>query len=391
MASQLSICHVITRMIVGGAQENTLYTIRGHLERGHKVTLITGPSDGPEGSLLDNLAPPGMELVEIPEMIRAISPWKDWQAYRRLQQFFRQNAFDVVHTHSSKAGVIGRAAAFDAKVPFVCHTVHGQAFHPYQSWWKNQLYIQAERFAAKRCHRIYAVAQAMIDQCVAAKVAPKEKYQVVYSGMDLGSFRDAKRDMALRQKLGIPADAPVVGIVARLFELKGHDALIDAAPAIIQQFPETRFLLVGDGILRKHLETRIAQAGLTKNFVFAGLVPPEQVPAYIAQMDILVHLSLREGLPRACVQGLAAAVPVVALPLDGTPEVVLHGKTGFLAETGSNTPATAAKAIIQLLESAELRRQMGQCGQELVLQRFDWHRMADILEEEYYHGLALNR
>ena len=385
----LKICHVITRMIIGGAQENTLYTIQGHLEKGHEVTLVTGPTTGPEGELLKTFCPNGMKIVKIPELIRSLNPWKDWRAYRRLRKFFMENHFDVVHTHASKAGIVGRVAARKAGVPFVVHTVHGQAFHSYQSPVKNKIYIAAERFAAKYCDRIYAVAQAMVDQCVAAGVAPREKYQVVYSGMDLQSFVNAKRSPELRARLGIPEDAPVVGMLARLFELKGHDCMIAAAPQIVARIPNVRFLFIGDGILRDALQSEIARLELAEHFVFAGLIPPEQVPTYLAQVDVLAHLSLREGLPRACVQALATGKPVVAYPLDGTPEVVLDGETGLLGEP-ENVPQIATN-VIRLLQDRHLRERLGHRGQELVLQRFDWRRMADILEESYREGVAKKR
>ena len=381
----MKICHVITRMIIGGAQENTLYTIQGHLEKGHDVTLVTGPTDGPEGKLLETFCPAGMKLVEIPELIRSLNPWKDWRAYVKLRKFFAGQHFDVVHTHASKAGILGRVAARKEGVPFVVHTVHGQAFHPYQSAFKNRIYVAAERFAAKHCDRIYAVAQAMIDQCVEAGVAPREKYQVVYSGMDLQSFVNAKRSPELRASLGIPEDAPVVGMLARLFELKGHDCMIQAAPAIVAKIPEVRFLFIGDGVLRDSLEAEIVRLGLRDHFVFAGLIPPEQVPEYLAQVDVLAHLSLREGLPRACVQALATAKAVVAYPLDGTPEVVIDGETGLLGAPG-DIPKIAEN-VIRLLQDTELRTRLGANGQRLVLERFDWRKMADILEQSYREGL----
>ena len=382
----MKICHVITRMIVGGAQENTLLTAKGHLLKGHQVTLLTGPSDGPEGKLLEQSCPAGLEVVEIPDLIRPLSPWHDYRAWRQLRHFFHDNKFDVVHTHSSKAGILGRLAAWQERVPFVVHTVHGQAFHQYQSQWKNRLYIGAERFAARRCHKIYAVAQAMIDQCVAAGVAPADKYQVVYSGMDLEAFLNQRPEPELKAKLGIQDGDLVVGKVARLFELKGHDCLVKAAPMILQRVPNAKFLLVGDGILRQELERQIADLGLTDRFIFAGLVPPGEVCRYTALMDVLAHLSLREGLPRSAVQGLAAGAPVVAYPLDGTPEVVLNGKTGFLCEP--ENCRQVADRISELLLDADLRHRLGQQGQELVRERFSWQRMSDVLEQEYLRGLA---
>jgi glycosyltransferase involved in cell wall biosynthesis len=382
----MRICHVITRMIVGGAQENTLLTCRDHLEKGHKVVLVTGPTAGPEGKLLQKQPLPGLEIVEIPDLVRELSPLADWRACQALRRLFREREFDVVHTHSSKAGIVGRIAAWKERVPVVVHTVHGQAFHPYQAAWRNWLYILAERYAARRCHRIYAVAQAMIDQCVAANVAPPEKYQVVYSGMDMDAFANARPEPELRASLGIPEDALVVGKVARLFELKGHEYLVQAAPAIVARFPQVRFLLVGDGNLREELEAEIARLGLSEHFVFAGLVPPADVCRYTALMDVLVHLSLREGLPRTVVQGLASGVPAIGFPLDGTPEVILEGKTGFLCPTGDAT--AVATAVNALLENPERRRAMGQTGQELVLERFSWQRMGSVLEGEYRRLLA---
>jgi glycosyltransferase involved in cell wall biosynthesis len=385
---KLSICHVITRMIIGGAQENTLYTIQGHLEKGHRVTLITGGSTGPEGNLLQNSCPPGMELLELPEMVRELNPWKDWRAYCKLKDIFRSRHFDVVHTHASKAGILGRLAASKCGVPLVVHTVHGQAFHAYQSAWKNKLYILAEKIAARHCHKIYAVAQAMIEQCVQAGVAPREKYQVVYSGMDLQAFLNARPEESLREKLSLPAGTPVIGKIARIFELKGYEHLVDAAPQIVAAVPEVRFLLVGDGILRPAIEQRIAALGLQEHFVFAGLVPPQDICRYTALMDVLAHLSLREGLPRTAVQALASGIPVVAYPLDGTPEVVHDGQTGCLCEPGNI--AQVAEKLIALLQDQPLRQRYGAAGRALVSELFDWHQMADILEAEYYSQLEKN-
>jgi glycosyltransferase involved in cell wall biosynthesis len=225
----------------------------------------------------------------------------------------------------------------------------------------------------------------MIDQAVKAGVAPRRKYMVVYSGMDLQAFMNAKPEPELRQELGIPEDSPVVGKIARIFELKGYETLVDAAPAIVAAVPEVRFLLVGDGILRPAIEERIAKLGLSEHFVFAGLVPPQEVCRYTALMDILAHLSLREGLPRTAVQALASSLPVVAYPLDGTPEVVLDDITGYLCQP-ENT-AEVAEKIIALLKDRNLRQKMGQNGQQLVRKLFDWHLMADILEQEYLQGV----
>ena len=381
MERKLKVCHVITRMIVGGAQENTLLSCAGLLEHGHDVTLMTGPSPGPEGELLSRSCPKGLKIIEVPELVRQLSPLTDWKAYCRLREIFRREKFDVVHTHASKAGIVGRLAARKEGIPYVVHTVHGQAFFKGQFFLLNWAYILAERIAARSCDRIYAVAQAMIEQCVAAKVAPRDKYKVVYSGMDLEAFFEARPEEELRKSLAIPDGAPVVGCIARLFPLKGHDKLIEAAPAIIKEVPDVRFLLVGNGILRESLEARIREMGMAEHFVFTGLVSPSEVCRYTALMDVLAHLSLREGLPRVAVQALASGVPVVAYPLDGTPEVVIDGETGRLCKVG-DCGEIAAK-IVELLKDGRLRREMGLRGQEAVREKFDWRRMSHILEDDY--------
>ena len=358
----------------------------GQMENGHDVVLLTGPSPGPEGELLAAEKIPGLQLAVEPTLVRELAPLTDIKCFFALRRYFRENSFDIVHTHSSKAGIIGRLAARAAGVPTVVHTVHGQAFYAYQAWWRNQMYIWAERLAARSSDRIFAVAQAMIDQCVEAGVAPREKYRVVYSGMDVNAFVSAEAEPELRAQLGIPPDALVVGKIARLFEMKGHDFLIAAAPRIVAEHPNVKFLLVGDGSLRESLEEMIAAQGLQDSFVFSGLVPPNEVCRYTALMDILVHLSLREGLPRTVVQALASGVPAVGFALDGTPEVVLDGKTGFVCEPEDVGQVT--DAVLKLLGDPELRHSMGENGRELVRERFPWQRMVEVLEAEYAECVA---
>lgn len=382
----LRICHVITRLIVGGAQENTLLTIRGHLEKGHHVELATGYSPGREGKLLENASYGEFPVVEFPDLVREISPFHDIAAYFKLKKYFRENKFDVVHTHSSKAGIVGRLAARAAGVPVVVHTVHGQAFHPYQSRWKNRLFIALERFAAKDCDRIFAVAQAMIDQCVAAGVAPAEKYMVVYSGMETGDFVNAVREGELRKKLEIPEAAKVVVTVARLFPQKGYEYVIPAAKKVLKAAPDTHFLFVGDGPMYDKLRADLRADGIEGNFHFAGLVPPGEVCRYLAQGDLLWHLSLHEGLPRAVVQALATGIPAIGFALDGTPEVILDGKTGYL--TAAEDVDAVAEKTLTLWRDRDLAAAMGAAGKTLVTERFSWRRMSDILETEYLRMAA---
>ncbi|WDE96167.1 glycosyltransferase family 4 protein [Lentisphaera profundi] len=381
----MKIAHIITRMIIGGAQENTLLSCMGQVRDGHEVFLITGPTSGPEGELLKKHDTEGLKIIEVPDLIRSINPLKDLRCYYALRQIIKDEKFDVVHTHASKAGIIGRAAAWKEKVSAVIHTVHGPPFHRYEKAWKNKIYIESEKFAAKRCHQLLCVADAMTDQYVEAAVAPREKFKTVHSGMNLEPYTD-EPDVcgvrkAVREELNLADDAIVVVKVARLFELKGHDFLLDAAEAVCKKHPQLHFILVGDGLLRSEIEADLEQRGLTDRFRFTGLVLPTEVPRYVIAADILCHLSLREGLPRAVVQGLAAAKPAIVFNLDGAPEVVKHNVTGYLCE--AENLADVEAALVELCESPQKRQSMGQAGRDLVKKLFSTNRMVKRLEEEY--------
>ena len=381
ISMSMKICHVITRMIVGGAQENTLFTLRGHLEHGHTAKLVTGRTVGPEGNLLEKVTVPNLTVIHNPHLRREIHPVHDVLAILSLTKTFRQENFDIVHTHSSKAGVIARFAARKAGVPVIVHTVHGPSFHANQSWWLNFAFIVAERFASRNCDRNYAVANAMANTYMKHKIGTPDQYKTIYSGMELEPYLTCQRDSMLAKSLGIRSDAPVVGKIARLFELKGYDILVNAASLVVKEIPNAQFLIVGDGNLRRWLTNQIRNLGLTKHFIFAGLVDPAYIHKYIALMDIVVHLSQREGLPRSVVQALASEKPAIAFRLDGTPEVVKNHKTGILC-TPRNTDEVAA-AIIELLKNPDQAKAMGKNGRQLVKERWDWRFMVNALEADY--------
>jgi len=381
MSEKLNICHVITRMIVGGAQENTLSTILDHVRRGHRVTLVTGHSPGREGELLARVHESGFELEIVPELVRELSPLTDWRAYCRLKRFFAGKKFDVVHTHTSKAGIIGRLAASAAGVPVVVHTVHGQAFHRAEKWWRNRLFIAAETWAARHSDRIFAVAQAMIDQCVEAGVAPRDRYRVVYSGMAIDRFLQAEPDPALRRQYGIPDGAKVIATLARLQPQKGYEFVMPAGIRVAEADPTVHFLLIGDGIWRERLQAEAAAAGLADRFHFAGLIAPDEVPRHLASVDMLWHLSLHEGLPRSAVQALGCGKPVIGFRLDGTPEVVIDDETGYCAAFGDVDEVVRRSCAV--LNDPALAERLGAAGKILVSGRFREELMGEILEREY--------
>jgi len=364
-APRLRVLHVITRMIVGGAQENTLLTVEG-LNRldGYSATLVSGVDHGPEGELL-TLAGTRVPLVVVEELYRRLNPLDDVIALFKLSRIIRNGRYDIVHTHSSKAGVIGRIAARLAGTPFVVHTIHGLAFHDYQPWILNRACRLVERLCAPLTDHFISVAGVMSRKAIAAGIGRPENHSRIFSGMELDWFLKSEADgNGIRRHFGIPEDALVVGKIARLFPLKGHDELFNAAPEIITRVPSVRFLLVGDGIWRDRLTERARRLGILENVTFAGLIGRERIPQMISAMDVLVHTSLREGLARSLPQALAMGKPCVTLDLDGAPEVVIPGKTGFLVRPGDRTELSAA--IVTLLQDADLRRRMGAEGRRIV-------------------------
>ncbi len=379
--------HIITRLIIGGAQENTLFNVDDqHHIHGDKVCLITGPGLGPEGTLEQRAIDRGLDLRLMPEMHRSLHPWLDYKCYRALQKLLREFKPDIVHTHSSKGGILGRRAAWSLGLPCV-HSIHGASFHFGQPSILFKAYRMAERMADKWCQHFITVCDNMATQYLDAGIGTPDKFTTVYSGMDVDQFLNPHRTREdIRRELKIDDGQVVVGKIARLFNLKGHEYLIEAAPKIVAAVPNVRFLLVGDGILKQQFETRIAELGLTKHFIFVGLVPPEHVAAYIHAMDMVVHTSVWEGLARVLPQALICGKPVVSYDIDGAPEVCIDNETGFLVPARSIDDL--AHAIARLASDGELRNRFGETGRAKFTQPFRHEVMTQQIRDVYERVLA---
>ena len=322
----------------------------------------------------------------LPELRRNIAPWKDWASYRGLVRMLKDIKPQIVHTHSSKAGILGRAAAAKLKIPAV-HTIHGASFHPYQKALINRVYIAAERWAARRCDRLISVADAMTSHYLAAGVGKPEQYITIYSGMEVEPFLDPPKDReAVRRELGFGPDDIIVGKVARLFHLKGHDDVIAAAKLVCGENPRIKFLFVGDGILREQYQNQIASAGLSERFVFTGLVSPGRVPELLGAMDIVVHASLREGLARVLPQALISGKPIITYDVDGAREVAIPDQTGFLLPP--RDVAGMIEAFRKLAHDKALRDRLGKTGRERFTDQFRHQTMTRRIREVYQDILA---
>ena len=372
----MRVTHIITRLVVGGAQENTLYTIQGLRQKaGLETNLISGPTIGPEGSLeAEAKKIPGL-LAVIPELVRPVHPLKDFIALRKLERKLREQKPDIVHTHSGKAGLLGRLAARRAGIPVIIHHIHGPSFGNFQSAPANWVFTAAEKYAGRVTDHFFCSADAMTKLYLGAGIGNASMYTRIFSGFELEPFLNASNDPVLRRQLGIQENHFVIGKVGRLFRLKGHADLITAFATVLPQAPQTRLLFVGDGILRGELEAQARALGIADKVIFAGLVPPAEVARHVGIMDCLAHLSYREALSRALPQALAAGKPVVAYDFDGADEVCLENKTGFVVKTGDTD--TAANRLLQLVGDSALREKFGRAGRAFVKENFSIEKMVN--------------
>jgi glycosyltransferase involved in cell wall biosynthesis len=379
----MRVTHIITRLVLGGAQENTLATIAGLQRLGVEVKLITGPTIGPEGSLEteaekifnSRLSTSNSRLVLVPELVRPVHPPKDFIALRNLEKILREQKPDIVHTHSGKAGILGRLAAQEAGVPVIVHHIHGPSFGSFQGALANFVFTAAEKRAAKVTRHFFCSADAMTRRYLAAGIGRPEMFTRIFSGFNLQPFLGAANDLSLRKRLGIGENDFVIAKVGRIFKLKGHADLVSAFAKILPQVPGARLLFVGDGTLRGEIASQIRALGLGDKVVFAGLVPPGEVARYIGVADCVAHLSYREALSRVLPQALAAGKPVVAYDFDGADEVCLENKTGFTVRMGDTD--AAARRLLQLASDPALRRHFGETGRAFVKENFSVEKMVD--------------
>lgn len=360
----LKIIHVLTSLLRAGAEENTLATCGRQIARGHDVWLIHGQEVDP---ITRALVPDGVKVIQVEELVRAIRPMDDMAALRRLTSEYRQIAPDVVHTHQSKAGFIGRLAAKYAKVPIILHGVHILPFLNVSAA-KRVLYLGMEKHVAPSTDAFIAVAKGMYDANLAAGLGTKDTNHVVYSGMDIERFRSAKPT----------PDAPqgrVISIVASLEPRKRHMEFFDIFASLLARWPDLQLCLFGQGEMEQALRDQARALGISDHVHFKGFC--SDVERWIAASDICVLPSMREGLPRVVVQYVAVGRPVVVSHLQGIEEIVEDGKNGFLANLEDLDGME--NAIERLLSDPDVAQKMAASARKRDLSQWSEARMeADI-------------
>jgi glycosyltransferase involved in cell wall biosynthesis len=375
------VVHIITKLELGGAQQNTLFTV-SHLDRARfRPILITG-----EAGLLDDEARqlPGVEFHQVPELVRPIRPLADVRALYRLTRLLRQLKPRVVHTHSSKAGILGRCAAYLAGVPIIIHSIHGFGFTPADHPVWRRVLIAVERVVGCVTTRFFAVSEANRQAGIALGFFSPDHCTLIRSGIDLQAFRHTQIDVEKkRRELDLEPEHPVIGMIAPLKPQKAPLDYVRLAALVHQANPEAQFLLVGDGELRPDVEAAIQQMGIGDVFRLLGW--RRDVPEVLRCLDVLVLTSRWEGLPRVYLEALSSGVPIVGTNVDGADEVIRDGLNGYLRKPGD--VQGMADAVLELLTHPEQARLMGRRGQA-VAEEFDVHVMLRRQEAEYEALLA---
>jgi len=372
---RLRVLHVITMLELGGAQRNTLDTVRLLPREQFVLGLACGVGGElfEEGEQLEDVA-----FFPVPELVREVRPLLDLRAFWALRRVIRAFRPHLVHTHSSKAGVLGRLAAWAEKVPIVIHSVHGFGFGPHQILPVRTAFLAAERLVARFTTAFIAVSRENLEQGVRLGLFPREKVQVIRSGIDLAAFTGAPDGAAVRSSLGIAPEDAVVLQVSCFKPQKAPERFVAMAAMLVSQFPRVQFLLVGDGELRGSLQRLAVSYGLADRLRFLGW--RRDVAALFAAADVVTLTSRFEGLPRVLVEARACGKPVVAMAVDGVVEVVQDGVNGFLVPEGD--VVALAEKVAWLLTHPERARAMGQAGRK-GLAEFSRERMVAEQSELY--------
>ncbi len=372
----ISVVHVITRLDRGGSAEIVLELVRRCAEDGLEVTLVTGRTDDPAVDPASFSQSSGVRMIEVPSLIRAVSPTRDLAAFIRLRSIIRGLSPDIVHTHTSKAGILGRFAAWSAGVKKIVHTPHGHIFYGYFGTLVTSLFILAERLAATITSRITVLTDKGLRDHIDMRIAPAEKFKVVFSGVDIGRFEKASSE-AVRKELGFKTE-PVVGWAGRLVPIKDCTTFVRAAALIAGRIDDVRFVVAGDGEERESLQNLAAELGLNESLVFLG--NRTDIENVMAAMDVFVLSSRNEGFGRVIVEAMASGAVVVSTDVGGTADIVRHGETGLLVPAGDHD--RLSDCVCSLFGDPALRKTLSEAGRKCV-RKYDLRLMVALYEELY--------
>jgi glycosyltransferase involved in cell wall biosynthesis len=367
----IKVIHVITRFDKGGSAEETFLTLRGLNRSKYELVLVKGPSeesqmgDREQEAVRANLTEAesdGIRIITVLELVRNLSPSLDLKALLNLYRIFREEKPHIVHTHTSKAGILGRWAGLFARVPIVLHTPHGHVFWGYFCPMQTRFFIFLEKITALFTDRIIALTDQERADHLRFHIAPGKKFTTIHSGTDLSLFNAALYDRSkMKTELHIPPGDLVVGTVGRLTPVKGQIHLLEAAAKVLAVRPDTTFVFLGDGELQPELKKMAAEMDVADRVRFLGWRP--DAAAVMSVFDVFALPSLNEGMGRVLVEAMALSKPIIASRIGGITDLVVHGKNGLLVPPRDANDI--AEAILVLLDDEPKRKAMGDEGRRM--------------------------
>ncbi len=381
VGSKIKVLRIIARLNIGGPAIHVVNLNHGLDPNRFESMLVSGTENPGEGSMLDYALSHGIQPIVIPKIVgEATFKPRDLKALFTLYRLIRLERPHVVHTHTAKAGFVGRLAAWLTGVPVVVHTFHGHVLRGYYSPPKTWLMRRMEWFLALLTDRIIAVSEQVKKDLVEYGVASAKKITVIPLGLDLEPYLNGQAHTGdFRRELGLDGGTKLVGIVGRIFPIKNHRLFLDAASQVAANENATRFLIVGDGILRTEMENYARELGISDRVIFTGW--RRDLPRIYADLNVLVVSSDNEGTPVSAIEAMASGVPVVGTRVGGLPDLIADGDNGYIVPP--RNPEALAEAIRRLLQDPELASRMGRAGRAMTKERFTVKRLITDTESLY--------
>ena len=375
MKSKIKILHVITHLPIGGAQDNTLYTVELLDKEKYDISLCCNL----DGELVERAKKvEAVKLFDIPFLGREVSPYRDIRAFLSLYKLFKEEDFTIIHTHSSKAGLLARLAAVLNKTPIVIHTIHGFAFNDFMNGLKKSFFIYLEKLLAKWTDVLITVSNLNKKKIIDLNIAHENKIKNIYSGIDLSLFTN-KRNDEFRKELNLENDHLLLGSVGRLSDQKDPITMIEAFGIISKPFPNAHLALVGDGELKGKILEKIDKLKLNGKVHLTG--NKNKPWSVYHSMDLFIMSSIYEGLGRSITEALSCGVPVVCTDVEGVPEIVRDNITGILVPPKDSNKL--ADGIIRTLNDMETAKKMAEEGRRFVNDNFDVNKMVNDIDSLY--------
>ena len=381
--SEIKILRIIARLNIGGPAIHTILLSHELDRMGYQTILVKGLEGQAEGNMMEFAESKGVKPVVIPELGREIGFKNDLIAFYKIYKLIKKEKPDIVHTHTAKAGTLGRIAAWIARTPVIIHTFHGHVLTGYFGRLKSRVFIQIEKMLACISTRLVTLSDELKRELIDMGVGEEKKFEVIPLGLELKTFLENKNCKGkFKKELGLSEDTILIAIVGRLVPIKGHKYFLETAKMIRTQNPEPRqikFVIVGDGELREELEAYAEELGIINNVIFTGF--RKDLPELYSAIDILVLTSVNEGTPVSIIEAMASGKPVVSTNVGGVPSLVKDGITGFLVRYGD--VKALSEAVLKLVEDPELRQNMGSKGQRIVFPLYDVSELVKRIDHLY--------